>query len=203
MKNVDWMIWKLNRFMCLVRGNVLPFNKKNRRILIEKYCTFKNYHWITLDGNNEIQKGTFISADNPFSVNIGNGTTISRFSIIQSMQGVINIGSNSQIGDFCNLYGQGNLNIGKDVMIASNVQIVPNQHTYEDISKPIKENPEISKGINIQDDVWIGTNVSILDGVTIGKGSIIGAGSIVNRDVPPYCVYAGVPARLIKKRRPK
>lgn len=117
------------------------------------------------------------------------------------MQGVINIGSNSQIGDFCNLYGQGNLNIGNNVMIASNVQIVPNQHTFQDISKPIKENPQISLGINIEDDVWIGTNVAILDGVDIGKGSIIGAGSIVNKNVPPYCVFAGVPAKLIKKRK--
>ncbi|WP_332237867.1 acyltransferase [Sporolactobacillus sp. KGMB 08714] len=199
-KLLSLLSWKLQRFADLARGNLLPFNKKNSKIFVEKYCTFKNHNWIVLGGDNEIQKGTFISAGKPNSISIGKGTTISRYSVIQSLQGFIKIGPNSQVGDFCNLYGQGGLTIGKDVMISSNVQIVPNQHTFNDMTKPIKKNPEIAKGIVIEDDVWIGTNVVILDGVTIGKGSVVGAGSVVNRDIPPYCIYAGVPAKLIRKR---
>lgn len=58
----------------------------------------------------------------------------------------------------------------------------------------------VSEPIEIGDDVWIGTGVKILKGVKIGEGAVIGAGSVVTRDIPPYSVAVGVPARVIKKR---
>ena len=60
--------------------------------------------------------------------------------------------------------------------------------------------PTMRKGVVIEDDVWLGTQSVILDGVTIGKGSIIAAGAIVNISVPPYSIVAGVPAKIIKSR---
>jgi acetyltransferase-like isoleucine patch superfamily enzyme len=58
----------------------------------------------------------------------------------------------------------------------------------------------VSKPIEIGDDVWIGTGVKILKGVKIGKGAVIGAGSVVTRDIPPYSIAVGIPARVIKER---
>ncbi|RYE17040.1 MAG: acyltransferase, partial [Sphingobacteriales bacterium] len=57
------------------------------------------------------------------------------------------------------------------------------------------------KFIIIEDDCWIGTNSVVLAGVTVGRGSVIAAGSVVTKDVPPYSVVAGVPAKIIKKRK--
>lgn len=54
------------------------------------------------------------------------------------------------------------------------------------------------KDVTIEEDVWIGCNVTILSGVTIGRGSTIAAGAVVNKDIPPYCIAGGVPARVIK-----
>ena len=62
---------------------------------------------------------------------------------------------------------------------------------------------EIRKGVTIEDGVWLGTRVIILDGVTVGKNSIVAAGSIVNKDVPPYTIVGGIPAKIIKNRKEK
>lgn len=58
----------------------------------------------------------------------------------------------------------------------------------------------ISKSVSIEDDVWLGYNVTVLPGVTIGKGSVIGAGSVVCSDIPPYSIAVGNPAKVIKRR---
>ncbi|MCX7595635.1 MAG: acyltransferase, partial [Fischerella sp.] len=56
------------------------------------------------------------------------------------------------------------------------------------------------KGIIIEDDCWLGHGVTVLDGVTIGKGSVIGAGAVVTKDIPPYSVAVGIPAKVVKSR---
>ena len=79
--------------------------------------------------------------------------------------------------------------------------IIPSNHNFEDINKPIREQENISKGITIEDNVWIGHGCSILDGVNVGKGSVIAAGSVVNKSIPQFSVAGGVPAVVIKKRQ--
>ena len=64
----------------------------------------------------------------------------------------------------------------------------------------IKEQGSTSKGIIIEDNVWIAANVTILDGCKIGQGSIVAAGAVVNKDIPPKSIAGGVPARIIKER---
>ena len=88
------------------------------------------------------------------------------------------------IGDFCN--------------IANNVVIVDHNHKYNNTG--VIEGYELSP-IHIGNRVWIGANVTILKGVTIGEGAIISAGAVVNKDVPPYEIWGGVPARKIKSLR--
>ena len=84
--------------------------------------------------------------------------------------------------------------------IAPNVVIIGANHAFADPNKTLKSQGSTSKGIVIEDDVWIATNSSILDGVTIGKGSVVAAGAVVNKDVPPYSVVGGVPAKILKSR---
>jgi acetyltransferase-like isoleucine patch superfamily enzyme len=167
-------------------------------IYVEKNVTIRGYENIEIGSKCKIFQGSIIDASRG-KVIFKNNVTICVNSIINPAGGFIEINNGTTIGDFCNLYGQGGLTIGKDVMVASCVQIVPNQHEYRDISKAIKFQPEISQGIIIDDGCWIGTNVAILDGTTIGKNSIIAAGSIVNNNVSDYSVAAGVPARNIKQ----
>lgn len=96
------------------------------------------------------------------------------------------------------------LSIGDYVMISPNVIIVATKHIFENIDNiesPIQFENVTSEKIIIEDNVWIGSSAIILNGIRIGKGSIIAAGSIVTKDVMPYTIVAGNPAKVIRYRK--
>ena len=111
----------------------------------------------------------------------------------------IEIGRNSGIG--INAKITSSTIIGANVMMGPNVSIFTTTHNFDKKEVPMCEQGDgVIKSVIIEDDVWIGANVIILPGVTVGKGSIIGAGSIVTKDVKEYTIVAGNPAKVIKKR---
>jgi acetyltransferase-like isoleucine patch superfamily enzyme len=86
-------------------------------------------------------------------------------------------------------------------MIAPHCALMPYQHSYADLDQPMWQQPLTSRGdIVLEDDVWLGVNAVVLDGVKIGQGAIVGAGAVVTRDVPPFAIVGGVPARIIGSR---
>ena len=134
-------------------------------------------------------------------ITVGAGTEILDGVILMSyFDGNITIGDNCSINPYCIIYGVADTIIGNNVLIAGHCMIIPNNHNYSRKDISIRDQGNTFKGIIIEDDVWIGHGCSILDGVTISKGSIIAAGSVVNKSVPPYSIYGGVPAKLLKKR---
>lgn len=98
------------------------------------------------------------------------------------------------------IYGQGDIKIGNYVRIAAHCVLIPSNHVFSDVSQPICQQGLQNKGIVVEDDVWIGCGVRILDGVVIAKGCVIGAGSVVTNSTEPYGVYVGIPAKKIKSR---
>ena len=86
------------------------------------------------------------------------------------------------------------------VLFAGYVHVTDHSHGYEDINMPISKQPLISKGpVIIEDECWLGFSCEILSGVHIGRHSIIAARAVVTKDVPPYSIVAGNPARIVKK----
>ncbi len=112
----------------------------------------------------------------------------------------VEIGDHCSINHGCYIHGGGGVIIGNNVRIAPHVCIISMEHEYRKPNVPIRLQGYRREPIIIEDDVWIGANAVILKGVRIGRGSVIAAGSVVTRDVPPYSVVAGVPAKLIKRR---
>ncbi|SHG57735.1 Acetyltransferase (isoleucine patch superfamily) [Chryseolinea serpens] len=137
------------------------------------------------------------------SIEIGNGSEVLDGALVLTYGGNISIGVNCSINPYTIIYGHGNTRIGDNVLIAGHCMIIPNNHNYRNKNKLIWEQGNSSKGIAIGNDVWIGHGCSILDGVTIGDGAVIAAGSVVNKDVPPYAVYGGSPAKEISNRIPE
>ena len=115
----------------------------------------------------------------------------------------IDIGDRTFIGPYVTIAGPGDISIGKNCLIAAHSGIFANNHIYADPAQPIGLQGVTRLGITIEDDCWLGSGVKVLDGVTIGHGSVIGAGSIVTKNIPPFSIAVGVPARVIKSRNNK
>jgi len=112
--------------------------------------------------------------------------------------GRITIGERTFLGhNVMFLSGDANILIGNDVDVAPGVLFAAGTHEI-DMVGPRTAGRAFSKPIVVQDGVWIGANSTVLGGVTIGRKALVASGSLVNRDVPPYSVVAGVPCKVIK-----
>ncbi len=135
------------------------------------------------------------------NIEIGECVYIGHYTILKGYH--INkmiIGAATWIGQQCFLHSAGGLTVGKNVGIGPGVKIITSFHREEGIEKPILHSRLEFAPVMIEDDCDIGVGAIVLPGVTIGRGAQIGAGAVVSRDIPPYAVAAGVPARLIRIR---
>lgn len=149
---------------------------------------------------------TIYAHSNGGGVTLGRGVHLYRGTIVEvGAGGSVVIGDNTHIQAGCHLKGfLRDLRIGANVQLAPHCGLSPYAHTISDVTRPILEQGIESKGdIVIEDDVWLGLSVNVLDGVTIGKGAVIGAGAVVTKSIPPYAIAAGVPARIIGRRGEK
>ncbi|NCN42335.1 acyltransferase [bacterium] len=136
-------------------------------------------------------------------IKIGNRCQIHPGAMLLPYGGFITIGDDCSVNPYTILYGHGGLTLGNGVRIATHSVIIPANHIFSDPQVPIRRQGLSMVGVTIEDDVWIGSNVTVLDGVTIGKGSVIAAGSVVIKSVEPYSIMGGAPARLLKMRGSK
>lgn len=123
--------------------------------------------------------------------------------VMDGEAGFISIACGVSINAHCSLgASESNIIIGKDVRIGAGTRISCAAHIFDDVSIPIRmQGIEKNKDIIIEEDCWIGMNVSVCPGVKIGEGSVIGAGSVITKDIPPFAVAVGVPARVIRYRK--
>jgi acetyltransferase-like isoleucine patch superfamily enzyme len=113
--------------------------------------------------------------------------------------GEIDIRENVSIGQGFHITSQGKLVINSGTVISGNVVITNIDHEYQDISKPVLEQPHLVSDTIIGENCFIGFGAVIQAGTTLGKHCIVGANSVVRGSFPDYCVLAGVPAKIIKQ----
>lgn len=112
----------------------------------------------------------------------------------------IRIGDNVTLNEWVYLSGFGGISIGDNVRIGHRTSIVTSDHCTDDHTLPICKQGLLASAVTIQDNVWIGCNVTILRGVTISQGAVVGAGAVVTKDVLPNTIVAGVPAICLRTR---
>jgi len=199
------------KFIQLIRGSFasIYFKESNGLLFIGKYTKIKFKSKISLGKSVQIGDYVEINALSKDGVKIGNNVTILRNTIIECTgvirclgEGLI-IGNNVGISQNCFIQVRGKISIGNNVIFGPGVSLFSENHNFSDLTKYINEQGETRKGINIEDGVWVASGATILDGVTIGANSIIAAGSIVNKDIPPFTIVGGIPAKIIKYRNKK
>lgn len=128
---------------------------------------------------------------------LGKRSIIESFTTINNGVGDVTIGDNTLVGISNVIIGP--VTIGNNVITAQHVVMSGLNHEYSDPTVPIKNQKIKTAQIIVEDDCWIAANVTITAGTTIGKHSVVAGGAVVTKDVPPYSVVAGNPARVIKQ----
>ncbi|UII21334.1 acyltransferase [Fulvivirga ligni] len=172
---------------------------------------------VRLKFSNKIKFGKYLKLGDHVELNglsvrglcLGNNVSIGSFSrvvvstTLQNPGSHISICDNVGIGEYAYLGGAGGLTIENNCIVGQYFSCHPENHNYQSLDDLIKNQGVSRKGIYIEKDCWIGSKVTILDGVEIGYGSVIAAGSVVTKSFPPLSIIGGVPAKLIKKRGPE
>lgn len=176
-----------------------------RNIIFGTNVVLRHPHKVSIKDNVIIDDNSVLDAkgsDN-HGIQIGQNVFIGRNSIIYCQNGDIEIGDNTNIGSNCQIFSSGSVRIGSNVLIAAYTYLIGGGHRYDDPEIPILEQGRVAKGIVIEDNVWIGADVKILDGVTVGEGAVIAAGAVVAQDIPSYSIAGGMPARVMRNRKQK
>lgn len=143
-----------------------------------------------------------VLAFHPKNISIGNNVYVGHYTILKGYhQNRFVIGDNVWIGQGCFFHSAGGITIGNDVGIGPGVKIVTSAHNLDEIDRPILHSKIDFAPVVIEEGCDIGVGAIILPGVRIGRGAQVGAGSVVTADVPAYSVVAGVPAKVLRKRK--
>ena len=137
----------------------------------------------------------------PENVHLGAGVYVGHQAILKGyFKNTLRIGDGTWIGQQCFFHAAGGLTIGRNVGIGPGVRILTSTHREEGRHVPILHAAIDLAAVLVEDDVDLGVGAIVLPGVTIGRGAQVGAGAVVTRDVPPYAVVAGNPARVLRER---
>jgi acetyltransferase-like isoleucine patch superfamily enzyme len=155
-----------------------------------------------------LERGVTIDGLMRHGVKLGDHVRIGPYSIlagapISHLGEGIAMGANSAVDAYSFIGSAGPVTIGENVIMGQHVCFHPENHNFDRTDIPIKLQGTVRQGITIEDDVWVGANVTFLDGAHVGRGCIIGAGSLVRGSIPPYSVAVGTPARIIRTRKPQ
>lgn len=176
-------------------------------VAIERNVRLRFADHIHLGRGVYLDEGVYLHAC-PQGIEIGRNTMVMHGAVLHvyNFRAIphsgITIGRDSLIGEYTVIRGQGGVTIGNRVYTSPFTQIIAVNHVFDDPSRPFVDQGITAVGIVVEDDVWLGANALITDGVRIGRGAVVAAGAVVTKDVPAHTVVGGVPARVLRHIEP-
>lgn len=195
--------------LALVRGMLYKHRLRahGRRFFLGKSTNILFPSYLSVGDSVAIGDYCFLNCYSREGVVLGDHVRLREYAWVQATGKItdpgvgVRVGSHTYIGPHCTLGAGGGITIGQHVQIGGYVDILAEDHQFDDPEMPIWQQGVTRRGIVIEDDCWIGNKVIVLDAVTIGRGSVVGAGSVVTKSIPPCSIAVGNPARVVRCRK--
>ncbi len=188
-----------------LRSKLYPYllGSCGRNVFFGADVVLRHPHKIRIGNNVVIDDGAVIDAKGRSNrgISIGSGVFVGRHTSLHTKDGDLELEDGVNISSFCTVFSMSTVRIGANTLIAGYVSIVGGGHDFDRTDVAVIDQPRSSRGIQIGANSWIGTGVSILDGVTLGHDVVVGANAVVTGDLPDFAVAAGTPARVLRDRR--
>jgi acetyltransferase-like isoleucine patch superfamily enzyme len=198
------------RSVWLFRGvlKCLFLQRKLRLVFMAPGVNLRNAVMVRFGKAVTLERGVIVDGLSVQGIELGDNVMIGAYTTIQasmlSHKGMgARLGSNSSCGPYSFIGAGGLITVGENVAMGQHVSFHAENHNFERPDVPIGLQGVSCKGIVIEDDCWLGSNTTFLDGAHVGRGCVIGAGSVVRGEIPAFSVAVGVPARVIRSRLPK
>ena len=189
-----------------LRSKLYPvlLGRTGRNVTFGANVTLRHPHKIRVGDDVVIDDGCCLDAKGTENegIQIGNGVFIGRNTILSCKNGDILIDDHANIGFNCEIFSGSRVRLGANTLVAAYTYLVGGDHLYDRTDLPVLQQGRTARGIDVDDNVWLGAHVVVSDGSKVGRDAIIGAGAVVIGEIPPFHIAAGVPAKVIRDRRP-
>jgi len=197
----------LQRFVWLVRGNLKSILLQQRPCLVfvAPGVAWRCARRISFGRGVTLERGVMLDGLSRKGVRLGDSVKIGAYSIIRAStlaqlgEGV-EIGKGSAMDAYSFVGAGGGVKIGESVIMGQHVSFHAEDHRFDDLDRPIQQQGVNQQGIVIEDDCWVGSNVTFLDGAYVERGCVIAACAVVKGRIPAHSVVAGIPGRIIRSR---
>ena len=174
-----------------------------RNVVFGVNVTLRHPHKITIADNVVIDDNCCLDAkgtDNT-GITIAAGVFVGRNTILSCKNGDIALDEGANLGFNCEIFSASRVRVGKNVLMAAYTYLVGGDHLYDRVDIPVLQQGRTARGIDVDDNAWLGTHVVITDGSHVGRDAIVGAGAVVVGEVPEFAIATGIPAKVIRDRR--
>jgi len=198
----SWVPGALGLFL---RSKLYPLilGAVGRNVVFGANVTIRHPHKISIGDNVVIDDNCCLDAkgtDNRGIV-IGTGVFVGRNTILSCKNGDIIVDDHANLGFNCEIFSASRVRVGKNILMAAYTYLVGGDHLYDRVDIPVLQQGRTARGIDVDDNVWLGTHVVVTDGSRVGRDAIIGAGAVVVGEIPEFAIAAGIPAKVMRDRR--